>query len=159
MDGVGVILAQALELLAGNVGAAFMKKGLLRPLLSVNSPNLSTSLSTMNSINSCLYASMEAPFLVVDVRRGVARIRPFHLLKDTMRPIPCLYEVDETTPSPSIPSIRYQAWAIHSHTSCSVGIDCWAPRRETAMDAAKVAGPIASTTGNHEARAAAKAPR
>src|SRR5699024_3876578 len=35
-----------------------MKKGDLRPLFRVNSPNFSTSLSTIKLINSCLYASI-----------------------------------------------------------------------------------------------------
>ena len=40
-----------------------MKKGDLRPLLRVKSPNLRTSLSTMKSMKSCLYCSMGLPFL------------------------------------------------------------------------------------------------
>ena len=35
-----------------------LKNGDLRPLFNVKSPNFNTSLSTMNSINSCLYASI-----------------------------------------------------------------------------------------------------
>src|SRR5262245_38420322 len=38
-----------------------MKKGVLRPLLVTKSPNVSTCDRTMNSTNSCLYASIAAP--------------------------------------------------------------------------------------------------
>lgn len=60
-----------MQLVARHIGACVHEKRDLRPLFNVNSPNLSTWLSTMNSMNSCLYCSMGRPFPVV---RVVARV-------------------------------------------------------------------------------------
>lgn len=58
MNRSGIILAQTHQLGSGHISPRIHKNGDFLPLFKVNSPNLSTSLSTINSINSCLYCSI-----------------------------------------------------------------------------------------------------
>ena len=74
VDGARVVQAQAVQLLARHIGARVHEEGDFLPLFSVNSPNLSTSLSTMNSMNSCLYCSIGSLLRVFQARR--ARCEP-----------------------------------------------------------------------------------